>query len=101
MQETEKGRCEERWNTCFVGQPEGHHFVRDVADVPDGSDAAVVGVVLRSKILQFQDLRFALQLAEEGALRRARQGFLLEKGTQNKKVDGHKEGSFGGWRKPP
>lgn len=52
--------------TGFVGEAEGDHFIRDAADIPHRGDAAVVGVVLRSQVLQLQDLGFSLEKKEEG-----------------------------------
>lgn len=48
--------------TCLVGESEDDAAVRDAAHVPDGGDAAVVGVVLGPQVLQLQYLRFPLQL---------------------------------------
>lgn len=48
--------------TCLVGEFEDDVSVGNATDVPNGSDAAVVGIVLRTKVLQLQDLRLPLQL---------------------------------------
>lgn len=50
--------------TCFIRESEGHHLVRDAADIPHRGDAAVIRVVLRSEVLQLQDLRFSLRVQE-------------------------------------
>lgn len=55
------------WNpnggsTCLVGESEDHAAVGDAAHISDGGHAAVVGVVLRTQVLQLQNLRFPLQL---------------------------------------
>lgn len=47
--------------TCPVVQAEVGALVSDAADVPDGGDAGVFSVILRTKILQLQDLRLPLQ----------------------------------------
>lgn len=47
---------------CFVGESEDNAAVGDPAHVPDRRDAAVVGIVLGTQVLQLQDLRFPLQL---------------------------------------
>lgn len=52
-----------RWSpTGPVGESEDHAAIGDPAHVPDRGDAAVVGVVLRTQVLQLQNLCFPLQL---------------------------------------
>lgn len=48
--------------TCLIGESEDDAAIRDAAHISDGGDAAVVGVVLRTQVLQLQYLRFPLQL---------------------------------------
>lgn len=48
--------------TCPVSEREDHAAIGDPAHIPDRGDAAVVGVVLRTQVLQLQNLRFPLQL---------------------------------------
>lgn len=48
--------------TCFVGKLEHDVLIGNAADVANGRDARVVGIVLRSEVLQLQDLRLPLQL---------------------------------------
>lgn len=48
--------------TCPVGEREDHAAIGDPAHVPDRGDAAVVGVVLRTQVLQLQYLCLPLQL---------------------------------------
>lgn len=38
--------------TCFIGESEDDPPVRNAAHVPDGGDAAVVGVVFGPQVLQ-------------------------------------------------
>lgn len=47
--------------TCPVVQTEVGALVSDAADVPDGRDAGVLGIILRTKILQLQDFRLTLE----------------------------------------
>lgn len=49
-------------STCLIGESEDHAAVRDPTHVSHRGDAAVVGVVLRTQVLQLQNLRFPLQL---------------------------------------
>lgn len=69
--EHEMSRDSHCWRpTRFVRESEGHHLVGNAADIPHRGDAAVIRVVLRSEVLQLQDLRFPLQ-EQEKALGRA------------------------------
>lgn len=55
-----------KYLTCFIGEPEDDPTVRNAADVPDGGNAAVVGIVFGPQVLQLQDLCFPLQLRVRG-----------------------------------
>lgn len=61
---TQTCNTERQRPTCLVREPEGHHLVRDAADIPHRGDAAVIRVVLRSEVLQLQDLCFSLRMQE-------------------------------------
>lgn len=50
------------WSTCLVGESEDYAPIRDPTHVSDRGNAAVVGVVLRTQVLQLQDFCFPLQL---------------------------------------
>lgn len=54
-------RCAECVCTCPVGQTEEGALVSYTTDVPDGGDAGVVSVILRTEVLQLQYLRLALK----------------------------------------
>lgn len=51
-----------RKSTCLICESEDNTAIRDPTHISDGGDAAVVGVVLRTQVLQLQNLRFPLQL---------------------------------------
>lgn len=48
--------------TSLIGESEDNTAVRDSTHISDGGDAAVVCVVLRTQVLQLQNLCFPLQL---------------------------------------
>lgn len=49
-------------STCLICESEDNTAIRDPTHIPDGGDAAVVGIVLRTQVLQLQNLCFPLQL---------------------------------------
>lgn len=50
------------FSTCLIGESEDNAAVRNPTHISDRGDAAVVGVILRTQVLQLQDLCFPLQL---------------------------------------
>lgn len=52
LNNTKQGSQPPQSFTCFVGEFEEDILVGDTTHIPDRGDAAVVGVILRSKVLQ-------------------------------------------------